>query len=237
MKDLENLEKILDIQFNNLNLLKESLTHRSYLNENPSWPVDHNERLEFLGDAVLELTVTEEIFSKFPDQKEGYLTSLRAALVNHYMLSKVAGEISLENKVFLSKGEAKEKGRAKEVILANAVEALIGAIYLDQGYNAAKEFVKKRILSRLDEIISKNLFKDPKSLFQEISQEKFKITPVYKILKEDGPDHRKVFWVGVYIENNKLGSGSGPSKQEAEEAAARDALQRIAKEDTVRKSK
>lgn len=224
MKDLESLEDSIGIQFNNLNLLKESLTHRSYLNENPSWPVDHNERLEFLGDAVLELVITEDLFSKFPKHKEGQLTGLRAALVNHYMLSEVAKEISLGTKVFLSKGEAKETGKAKEVILANAVEALIGAIYLDQGYDVVKGFIKNNILKHLDEVINKKLFKDPKSSFQELSQEKFKTTPIYKVLKEDGPDHRKVFWVGVFIEEKKFGSGSGSSKQEAEEAAARDAI-------------
>lgn len=222
--DFFKLEQKLGIQFKNKALLKEALTHRSYLNENPSWGIPHNERMEYLGDAVLELIVTEELYNRFPQYSEGQLTSLRAALVNYLILADVARGIGLEKFILLSKGEAKDVGRARDVILANALEALIGAIYLDFSYQNAKNFVKNQIMVRLDEILKKKLYIDPKSLLQERIQEQLKITPEYKVLAERGPDHQKIFTVGVYFGDKLIASGEGPSKQAAETEAAQNAL-------------
>ena len=192
ISDLTKLEQKLGTQFKNKDFLKEALTHRSYLNENPSWSAPHNERLEFLGDAVLELAVTENLFNRFPDYPEGQLTSLRAALVNYQTMANAARNIDLGNFILLSRGEAKDMGRAREVILANAMEALIGAVYLDAGYAKTKEFIEKFVISLyLDQIIKNNLYKDPKSQLQEIAQEKLKLTPTYQLLEEWGPDHKK----------------------------------------------
>jgi ribonuclease-3 len=222
--NLDILENKIGFKFKNINLLKEALTHRSYLNEHPNWPVSHNERLEYLGDAVLELVVTEYLFAKYPEKEEGELTSLRAALVNFQMLARVAREASLESFILLSRGEAKDTGRAREVILANAFEAVIGAAYLDQGYEAAKKLVYQFVLPHLDEVVAKRLYKDPKSLLQEIIQEKMKLTPVYKVLEERGPDHQKEFLVGVFFGDSLIAQGKGFSKQEAEIKAAESAL-------------
>lgn len=223
----ENLELKIRINFSNKNILREALTHRSYINENPTWDVPHNERLEFLGDAVLELVVTENLYANYPDKPEGELTSIRAALVNYVMLSKIAKEINLDEGIYLSKGGAKETERAKEVIMANGFEALIGAIYLDKGYDEAANFIKKYVLKMVPEVMNKKLYKDPKSLLQEIIQEKMKITPVYEVLKEEGPDHNKIFEVEVYFDGKPGGTGKGFSKQEAEVDAARNALEKI----------
>ncbi len=225
--NLDKFEKGVDTEFQNKNLLKEALTHRSFLNENPNWGVSHNERLEFLGDAVLELIVTENLFKKFPDYTEGDLTSIRAALVNYQTLAKVAKEISLDNFLLLSKGEAKDGDRAKETLLANATEAVIGAIYLDKGYEEAKKIIEKNIMVLLPEIIESESYRDPKSLLQEIIQEKMRITPSYEVLSEEGPDHKKIFEVGVYFNKQFAGSGKGFSKQEAEIEAAKNALEKI----------
>lgn len=225
-KDLEKLQEKINTTFKNLDLLKEALTHRSYLNENSSWSLPHNERLEYLGDAVLELIVTEELFKKFPDFEEGKLTLLRAALVNYQFLSKVTHEFDLYDYIFLSRGESKDSDKARDVILANAIEALIGAIYLDGGYEAAKLFIHKFVLSHLEGVIALGAYKDPKSLFQEIVQERDKVTPVYKILGESGPDHKKIFRSGVYVGPNLVAEGEGMSKQEAELNAAKSALEK-----------
>lgn len=224
MKDLSRFEKKIGIKFKNEDLLKEALTHRSYLNEHPSWPTPHNERLEYLGDAVLELVVSEELFAMFPNLAEGPLTSFRAALVNYILLAKVAKDIELGDFLYLSKGEAKDVGRARDVILANALEALIGAIYSDQGYAGAKKFITKFVMAYLQEIQAKELYRDPKSVLQEKAQEKLKLTPNYKVLKEFGPDHAKTFVVGLYFGDKLIATGTGPSKQEAEVEAAREAL-------------
>ncbi|TSC83164.1 MAG: ribonuclease III [Parcubacteria group bacterium Gr01-1014_19] len=221
---LISLEKKIEYSFKEKDLLKEALTHRSYLNENPDWKLPDNERLEFLGDAVLELTTTEELFKRFPDHKEGALTSYRAALVNYIMMARVAVEIGLDKFVLLSKGEAKDAGKAREVILANAMEALIGAIYLDSGYDSAKKFVVNFVIDHLDEVLKSGSYKDPKSTLQEKAQEKMKITPSYQVMSETGPDHAKVFVVGVYFGEKLIAKGSGHSKQEAEAEAAREAL-------------
>jgi len=229
MKDPRQFEEKIGVQFNNIDTLKEALTHRSYLNENPSWSLPHNERLEFLGDAVLELIVTKFLYEKYPDFQEGHLTSLRAALVNYQMLGRVAKELTLDKFLFLSKGEARDFGKAREVILANAMEALLGAIYLDRGYDVTKETVEQWVLPHLDEIIEKKLYRDPKSELQELVQERERITPVYKVLSEEGPDHAKVFKVGVFIGHKMEAEAEGTSKQEAEVNAALKALEIIEK--------
>lgn len=220
-------EKKIGYAFREKDLVKEALTHRSYLNERPNWGLPHNERLEFLGDAVLELIVTEELFNRYPAYQEGQLTSLRSALVNYQMLASISRDIELDDFVLLSRGEAKDIGRAREVILANAIEAVIGALYLDGDYKEAKAFVNKFVLTRLDEVMKKGLYKDAKSLLQEKSQSDQKITPTYKVLEETGPDHQKMFTVGVYLDEKLLGKGIGPSKQEAEVDAAKKALEMI----------
>src|SRR3989339_1337454 len=216
MTNFSKLENQIGVEFKNQTRLKEAFTHRSYLNENPAWGIEHNERLEFLGDAVLELIVTEYLFLKFPEKPEGELTSLRAALVNANMLSEAAQDLGLNDYLLLSRGEAKDLGRARQYILANTFEALIGAIYLDAGYGAADEFIKKNILSRMRDVIAKKLFRDPKSLFQERAQEIYGATPKYEVSKEWGPDHNKHFIVGVYVGRELIAEGEGPSKQEAQ---------------------
>jgi ribonuclease-3 len=221
---IEEFQNESGLQFRSLDLLKEALTHRSYLNENPSWNLPHNERLEFLGDAVLELVVTEHLFKQYPDLDEGKLTSIRASLVNYVALAKSARAINMENYLLMSKGEAKDTGRAREVILANAFEALLGALYLDAGYEASSAFISKYVLIGIDEIISSDSYKDAKSYFQEQAQEKFRVTPVYKVLDESGPDHRKVFHVGVFLREKLVAEGRGYSKQEAEIDAATNGL-------------
>ncbi len=220
---LSELESRIDTKFKNKDLLLQALTHRSYLNENPKWHLDHNERLEFLGDAVLELVVTEYLYNNYPNP-EGEMTNWRAALVNANMLAKISVEFDLNNFVLLSRGEAKDTGRARQYILANAMESLIGAIYLDQGYGASDKFIKKFIIKELSEIIDKNLFRDAKSLFQEKAQEKVGVTPTYEVLDEWGPDHARNFKIGVYLGKELIGQGQGPSKQEAQQMAAEDAL-------------
>lgn len=221
--DFIELEQKIKIQFRDQNLLQSALTHRSYLNENRKWPLPHNERLEFLGDAVLELITTEYLFRNFPNP-EGELTNLRSALVNYKMLAEIASEVGLEKFILLSKGEAKDVGRARQVILANAFESLIGAIYLDAGFDPARQFVDDFVIARLGKIVSDGRILDPKSKFQELTQEKLGITPHYKVLAEWGPDHNKKFEVGVFINDKQIATGTGPSKQEAEIAAAENGL-------------
>lgn len=223
---LEELEKKINVKFKDLDLLKEAVTHRSYLNEKPNWPVPHNERLEYLGDAVLELAVSEMLFKKFPGYPEGQLTLLRAALVNYQMLSLVAVSINLDKFVLMSKGEAKDTGKAREVILANAIESLIGAIYLDQGLPKIQEFVEKNVTVRLNEVLKNKTYKDAKSTLQEIIQEKLKITPTYDVLEDSGPAHQKIFKIGVFFGDKLIAQGEGASKQEGETAAAKEALKK-----------
>lgn len=222
------LEKKFGINFKDKNLLIQSFCHRSYLNEHQKFVVHHNERLEFLGDAVIELVVTEHIFKHFPNTEEGILTSWRAALVNSKMLSKKAEELHFGQYILLSKGEKKEatkKGKAYKEILANTFEAFIGALYLDSGYDVCKKLLIKHLLSELKIIIKEKLFKDAKSRFQEIAQEKERITPTYNVMAQSGPDHDKHFIVGVYLNNDLIAKGEGNSKQEAEEHAAQNALE------------
>lgn len=224
MKNFAEFAKKIGISFKDENLLKQAFTHRSYLNENPNWPVPDNERLEFLGDAVLELVTSEFLFEKFPEKPEGELTSLRAAIVNADSLAETAEKIGISDYVMLSRGEAKDSGRGRLFILADAYEAIIGAIYLDKGYKEASNFINKTLMPKIDEVLRKGLFKDPKSLFQERSQEIVEITPIYKVLKEWGPDHEKQFQVGVYLGEELVAKGHGPSKQLAEIEAAKKAL-------------
>jgi ribonuclease-3 len=221
MRDFSKLEERIGIVFKNQNFLKQSVVHRSYLNEHPEFELQHNERLEFLGDAVLEIVVTEYLFNNFPETPEGDLTNWRASLVNARMLAQVADKIELEEYLYLSKGEAKDKNsKARQYILANAVEALIGALYLDQGIKAAGKFVSQHIISELEYIISNKLYLDPKSKFQEKAQEILKVTPYYKVLDETGPDHAKIFKVGLYLDDELITVGKGSSKQEAQIEAA-----------------
>ena len=222
--ELKKLEEKIGVDFKNKALLLEALTHRSYLNENPGVKTGNNERLEYLGDAVLELAVSEHLYKNYPDYQEGWLTSIRAALVNYQMLARIAREIFLEEHILLSRGETKDTGKAREVIMANAFEALVGAIYLDQDFSVTKTFIEESVLSHLPEVIEKGLYRDPKSLLQEIVQERLKLTPTYKILKEEGPDHNKKFEVGVFFGDELIKKGVGSSKQEAEVNAAEVAL-------------
>ncbi len=219
-----NLENKIEYKFKNKDLFKEALTHRSYLNENPKFETDHNERMEFLGDAVLELAVTEELYNRFPKEDEGKLTAIRAALVNFQSLAKLGREAAVDKAVLLSRGEAKDTGRAREVITANAFEALIGAIYLDGGYEAARKFVNKFVMGELDYILKNGSYRDAKSLLQEKVQEELKTTPNYRVLSESGPEHKKIFKVGVYFNQKLIAAGEGYSKQEAELDAAHKAL-------------
>lgn len=224
MKDFSLFEKKLNLKFKNKDILIQAFVHRSYLNENPDFAIKHNERLEFLGDAVLELVVTEGLYQEYPDKSEGELTNWRAALVNAKMLAEVAEELGLNEFLLLSRGEAKELGKARQYILANTFESLIGAIYLDSGFKNCDTFIKKYLLVKLPDIIENELFKDAKSRFQEQAQEKTGITPSYKVIKEWGPDHIKQFVIGVFLEDELIAEGKGSSKQEAEEEAAKNAL-------------
>lgn len=224
MKNLTPLEESLNVKFKNQDLLRSAITHRSYLNEHPEFKLDHNERLEFLGDAVLELAVTHHLFEKYPNP-EGELTNWRASLVNRANLARIAKRLEIEEYIVMSKGETKDaNSKARQLILSNALEAIIGAIYLDQSMAAAKKFIQKNFLEELQEIISKKLYIDPKSEFQEQAQSKANITPNYKILNSSGPDHNKKFKVGVYLDNELIASGTGSSKQEAQIEAAKKAL-------------
>jgi ribonuclease-3 len=222
--DFSKFEKNIGITFKDKNLLKQAFTHRSYLNEHKDSELVHNERLEFLGDAVLELIVTEHLYEKYPDSNEGELTSFRSALVNAVTMSDAASKIGMNDYLLLSKGEAKDTGRARQIILANTIEALIGAIFLDQGYEMAKYFISRYIFNLIEKIVEEKTWLDAKSKFQEQAQENESVTPAYKTLKEEGPDHDKQFTVGVFLGKEKIAEGTGKSKQEAEQEAAKNAL-------------
>lgn len=224
MHDFTEFEKKIGLDFHDKDLLKQSFVHRSYINENRQSGLEHNERLEFLGDAVLELVITDFLYAKYPRKTEGELTSYRSALVNATTCSDIATKLDMNGYLLLSKGESKDKGRARQYILANTLEAFIGAIYLDQGYEMAKDFIEKNFTPLIDSIISNGSWIDAKSLFQEKAQEFDGITPSYKTIKETGPDHDKKFTVGVYVGKDLVAEGQGDSKQDAEQAAARTAL-------------
>ncbi len=221
----EAFEKKIGVSFKHKELLLQAFTHRSYINENRSGGLGHNERLEFLGDAVLELVTTEFLYGKYPESTEGDLTSYRAAMVNAITLADVASRLGINDLLLLSKGEAKDRGRARQYILANTFEALVGAIYLDQGYEGAQRFIAREVLPLIDEIVEKKLWLDAKSYFQELAQDKVGITPSYNLVRESGPDHDKKFTVGVFLEGEMVAEGEGKSKQEAEQEAAKQALE------------
>lgn len=218
-------EQKTGITFKDKNLLKQAFTHRSYINENKNIRLEHNERLEFLGDAVLELVVTDFLYKTYPNKPEGELTTYRSALVNSITLAEVASTLGMNDFLLLSKGEAKDIGRARQYILANTFEAFVGATYLDQGYDIAKIFIEKNIFIFADKMIARGNLTDAKSLFQEKAQEKEGVTPSYKMVREAGPDHDKSFTVGVYIGKDQIATGEGKSKQEAEQNAALRALE------------
>lgn len=220
----QKLEKIIGIKIKDRKLLDIAFTHKSYLNEHRDEGIEHNERMEFLGDAVLELIATKHLFLKYPQQDEGQMTTYRSALVKGKNLAEIAKELNLGEYLFLSKGEEKSGGRQKGYILANTLESLIGAIYLDKGYDHAEKFIQQFIITRLDDIIAQGLHIDAKSKFQELCQEKEGFTPYYQVLEETGPDHNKLFTMGSFIENELIAIGKGPSKQKAEEEAAKNAL-------------
>jgi len=227
MPDVSACATKLGLSFKNLDLLVEALTHRSYLNEHRDYTGAHNERLEFLGDAVLELAATDFLYKKFPAKPEGELTAYRAALVNTVSLAESAQTLGINDFLLLSKGESRDTGRARDVILADAFEAIIGAVYLDQGFAAADAFIARNLFNKIDDIIAKRSYQDAKSRFQEMAQEKKGITPEYKTISETGPDHAKLFTVAVCIGHDEIARGIGQSKQEAEQAAAISGLDKM----------
>jgi ribonuclease-3 len=225
MIDFAQFEKKTNIIFNEKKLLEQAFIHRSYINENTGSHLSHNERLEFLGDAVLELIVTDYLYNKYPDRDEGDLTAYRSSLVNAIIIGEVALELGMNEYLLLSKGEAKDIGKARGYILANTYEAYVGAVYLDRGYDVAKDFIAKTLFNRIDGIVAKKLWRDAKSLVQEKSQEFLNVTPSYRVMSEVGPDHDKHFTIGIYFGADLIAEGKGKSKQEAEQAAAHKALE------------
>ena len=223
-KNLEKVEKLVGCTFTDKIHLLTAITHRSYLNENRDAKQDHNERMEFLGDAVLELVVTDFLFHKYTDKPEGELTAVRAALVNTVSLAESSSKLGINDYLLMSKGEAKDTGRARQYILANVFEALIGALYIDQGYEASKTFIAAHLFPKTEKIVEKRLWQDGKSRFQELSQENENTTPTYETLGQVGPDHDRVFTVGVFLKKEKIAEGQGRAKQEAEQKAAENAL-------------
>lgn len=224
MFDTNACEERIGVIFKDKSILEQAFTHRSYLNENKDTGREHNERLEFLGDAVLELVITHFLYEKYPDKNEGELTAYRSALVKTETLSSVSESLGFNDFLLLSRGEAKDTGRARQYILANTFESVVGAIYLDQGYDASKKFIYDHITSLIDAILKEGTWIDAKSRFQEKAQEVVGVTPSYRTVKEEGPDHDKHFTVGVFLAKEKVAEGGGKSKQDAEQAAAREAM-------------
>ncbi|MFT7557439.1 MAG: ribonuclease-3 [Planctomycetota bacterium] len=225
MKDFSTIEEALGITFVNKDLLKQAFIHRSYINEHPNIGLHHNERLEFLGDAVLELVITHELYLKYPDTPEGQLTAYRSALVRTESISDAARVLNMDDYLLLSKGEARDTGKARSYILANTFESFTGALYLDQGYDAAKAFIASTLFPRMQEVVDKGLWRDAKSYVQEKAQEVFSITPSYEVLDEEGPDHDKEFTIGIMFGGKEIATGTGTSKQEAEQNAAQAAIE------------
>jgi ribonuclease-3 len=223
-KNISALETILKVVFRDKTLLLTAITHRSYLNEHREATWEHNERLEFLGDAVLELVVTDFLFAEYPDKPEGDLTAIRAALVNTVSLASASEKLGVNQYLLMSKGESKDEGRARQYILANVFESCVGAMYLDQGYDTARDFIAQRLFGNTEEIIKKRLWQDAKSRFQELAQEHASVTPTYELLSQAGPDHDRVFTVGVFLRKEQVAQGQGRSKQEAEQQAAQAAV-------------
>ena len=222
----------LGFEFNDINLLVTALTHRSYVNEHKT-AHEHNERLEYLGDAVLELVSSDFLYRNY-DFPEGIMTAVRAALVRTESIGAAGIELGYEPLVRLSKGEAHGSERAHESILADCFEAVIGAIYLDQGYEAAKDFISKHILVKIDVVLEEGLWRDPKSYVQELAQKIDGVTPVYRTLREEGPDHDKKFTVGIYVGDKLKGTGNGHSKQEAQTVAAREGVKKYRAENKIK---
>jgi ribonuclease-3 len=226
MKDFTPFEQSLGIVFIDKTLIQRAFTHRSFINENPRSGLEHNERFEFLGDAVIELIVTDYLFRTYPTHNEGELTAFRSALVNAIIMGEVATELNMNAYLLLSKGEAKDTGRARQTILANTYESFVGALYLDQGYEPCKKFILDTLIPRLEEIIKSKSWKDAKSQVQEEAQERVGMTPAYHVMGESGPDHDKYFTVGIFFGDQKIAEGKGKSKQEAQQNAALAALEK-----------
>lgn len=229
MKNKKTIEKKLGVTFKDENLLKNALIHRSYLNENREPGLENNERLEFLGDAVLELIISAELYRKFPNKKEGKLTSIRSAIVRTESLAEESRRLKIGDHILMSKGEEDSGGKDKDFILANTYEAILGAMYLDRGIEECEEFVKRTALKKLPRVIKDELFIDPKTKIQELAQAKYKVTPTYKVVKESGPDHDKSFTVALNLGNKSIAKGTGLSKQKAEEEAAQKAIDKLEK--------
>lgn len=225
MINFEEFEKKTGIIFKDKKLLEQAFIHRSYINETSGTKLSHNERLEFLGDAVLELVITDHLYRKYPACDEGELTAYRSALVNANIVGEVAGELDMNKYLLLSKGESKDVGKARTYILANTYEAYVGAVFLDQGYKVAEDFINKSLFIKIDAIVKNKLWRDAKSLIQEKAQEHVGMTPAYKVIHESGPDHDKHFTVGIFFGTDRVAEGKGKSKQEAEQVAARNALE------------
>ncbi len=226
MADFTKFQKEININFNNKDILTQAFVHRSYLNENSKIGMGHNERLEFLGDAVIELIVTDFLYKNYPNCAEGELTAYRSALVNANIIGEIATNLKMNEYLLLSKGETRDIGKARTYILANTFEAVAGAVYVDQGYEVVRDFIEKYLCVRIDDIVKHKLWRDAKSLVQEKSQEHMSVTPVYKVLSESGPDHDKHFTVGIFLGEERVAEGKGHSKQIAEQNAARVALEK-----------
>ncbi|MGI6278521.1 MAG: ribonuclease III [Patescibacteria group bacterium] len=227
MFNSQKIEKTIGVVFNNKDILKRAFTHRSYLNEKPEEKLSSNERLEFLGDAILEFWVSRVIFNQFPDYPEGLLTNFRSQVVYTLSLAKIAQKLSLGQFLLLSVGEGKEGGRKNQGLLADTFEALIGAIFQDQGLKKTEKFLEKNVLPRIKTVAKKKTLKDYKSRLQEFVQEKYQVTPEYRLLKSQGPDHNRIFSVGVFVANKKITQGQGLSKQKAQQQAAQKALKKL----------
>ena len=225
--NLQTIQKDLGLTFKDKTLLQRALTHRSYINENPDFVLEDNERLEFLGDAALDFVTGEFLYHRFPEMSEGDLTSLRSALVRTEKLAEFSTQINLGNHLNLGKGEEESGGRKRPPILCGAFEALMGALYLDQSMQAVRDFYIPLIKPAIKKILATRSDKDSKSLFQELAQSRAKITPTYKTLSEEGPDHAKVFTVGAFLNEVCYGQGQGPNKQQAAQAAAEHALKTL----------
>lgn len=224
MNNYNDIEKKLGVIFKNKDILNTALIHRSYINENRGKNLENNERLEFLGDSVLELIISDYIYTKYPTKPEGELTAIRSAIVRTESLADESRKLDVGQYLLMSRGEEDSGGKSKEYLLANMYEALLGAIYLDQGFAECQKYVERTLLKKVDNIVSEGLFIDPKTKVQEILQSRFKITPSYEIISEEGPDHDKYFTMALKVGNKKISEGHGSSKQRAEEDAAQNAI-------------
>ncbi|MFZ5425202.1 MAG: ribonuclease III [Patescibacteria group bacterium] len=228
--DFEKVNKVLETKLEEEDLFKTAFTHRSYLNEHPDYPNPSNERLEFLGDAVLQFISSEFLYNTYPDCTEGHLTNYRAAIVNTNSLASEAYRLGYGEFLLLSKGEEASGGREREYILANTFEAVLGALYLEKGIGHCKEFLERELLYKVQDIVENEDYKDNKSVFQEMAQEKKGVTPTYEVMDSWGADHNKTFKVGVYLGKKLYGEGQGKSKQKAQQSAAKAALDKLQNE-------